>query len=470
MVESDPMADRPASMVVFERIDIPVFALDTDWRFTYVNDRARALLADDRSLSGQVIWDALPGVVETDVPETFHDAATTGETRTTSVPLDEERWVELQAFPEEDGLSVLMQDVTERHRQREERRRYELAFAAADDPIYVLDHDGIFREVNRAMVELTGYTKTNLLGNSMAMLIDPDELDRAERRIRETVIEGDASVGTVEVPVETEEGDRRRCEINVALLPDSKGTVGVIRDVTERHQREQRLAVLDRVLRHNIRNEMNVVMGRAKIAARQADPEVGEHLDKILEKAEDLVSVSQAVRRFSDAIDPSVGSARPREVVDSLGLVVENLRAEYPEAELQLLVREPGWMRAYESALAGVEEVIRNAIEHADVETPEVNVTVDATGPPNDEDGWLSIQVADNGPGLPSSEREVLTEEGETQLTHASGIGLWLVNWAITKSGGRLDFTENEPRGSVVTIELPRAAPPSRGEDGDPPT
>jgi PAS domain S-box-containing protein len=462
------VSDDPQRTAAFERVERPVFSLDGEWRFAFVNDRARRLLGNGRPLEGRVIWDVLPGVMDTDLPGTFHDARTSGETRRTTVPLRDDRRVEFQVFPGEGGLSVLLEDVTERHRQRQQRRRYEAAFSAADDPIYVLDEAGRIREVNEALLSLTGYEESELLGERMSVLLDDDELDRAERRIREAVVEGDQSVGTVETEIRTAGGRRRTCAINVAVLPDEggiSGSVGVMRDVTDRRQREQRLSVLDRVLRHNIRNEMNVVMGRARIAEGQADEEVSEHLRRILAKAESLVEVSQAVRRFADAIDPGLGSAQPRDAAESVKLIVEDLREEHPDAEVRLVIREPAWMRAHESVFTAVEELVRNGIEHAETESPTVDVTVDARGRP--DRGRVEIEVADEGPGLPTAEREVLTEGAETQLDHASGIGLWLVNWAITKSGGELSFRENDPRGSVITVELPRAAPPGEGDEGE---
>lgn len=450
-------------LAAFERIERPVFALDPAWRFVYLNDAAREFLAGS-DLEGDVIWDALPGVMDTGLPETFHEARTAGETRRTTVPMGDDRRIEFQAFPGDDEeLTVLMQDVTERYRQRQHRERYEAAFTAADDPIYVLDGEGRMREVNDAMVELTGYDREALLGRSMALLLDPEEMERAERRIRETVLEGDESVGTIETTVETAAGERRSVAVSVALLPEDHpvtGTVGVIRDVTDRRRREQRLAVLDRVLRHNIRNEMTVVMGQAQVAERKASDEVVDHLEKIEAKAQELTDVSQAVRRFSDALDPDLGTARPRDTVDVVTSTVEDLREEH-DADIAVTVREPAWMRAHESVTAAIEEVVRNAVVHVEDRDPEVWVTVDATGPPGE--GEVVVEVADNGPGLPEAERKVLTGGEQTQLTHASGIGLWLVNWAVTKSGGGLSFDENDPRGSVVTVRLPRVAPPDDG-------
>ena len=54
----------------------------------------------------------------------------------------------------------------------------------------------------------------------------------------------------------------------------------------------------------------------------------------------------------------------------------------------------------------------------------------------------------------PAVDREVLLEGEEAPLEHGNGIGLWLVNWIVTRSGGRIAFDENDPRGRRVTLVL----------------
>ena len=74
------------------------------------------------------------------------------------------------------------------------------------------------------------------------------------------------------------------CLANIAVLPcedEFRGTDGVLKDITERRRREQRMEVMDRILRHNLRNEMNVVRGRAEMIRRNTDGAVDEHLDEI---------------------------------------------------------------------------------------------------------------------------------------------------------------------------------------------
>lgn len=66
-----------------------------------------------------------------------------------------------------------------------------------------------------------------------------------------------------------------------------------------------------------------------------------------------------------------------------------------------------------------------------------------------------TVEIADNGPGIPKSEWEIIKIGQETPLLHTQGIGLWLLYWATTALGGSIEMASNEPRGTVLTFEVP---------------
>ena len=69
-------------------------------------------------------------------------------------------------------------------------------------------------------------------------------------------------------------------------------------------------------------------------------------------------------------------------------------------------------------------------------------------------DGTPRLCVADNGPGVPDRERELLTGAGETQLEHGLGVGLWFVNWAVNQLGAELEFEQANAEGTVVVVRF----------------
>jgi signal transduction histidine kinase len=217
--------------------------------------------------------------------------------------------------------------------------------------------------------------------------------------------------------------------------------------------RQQRLEVLYRVIRHNLRNEMSVILNYADIAAGMSENEQVEMAaDTITETGRKLTSLSEKARQIQNALD----TAEETEPVDAAAVArrsVDAQREEFPDVEIRTEIPDEEVSAAAVPALElAVENVIENAAKHNDAEEPLVDVSVSGT----DERVFLS--VADTGPGIPEQERNVLTKGRETALEHGSGLGLWLVYWVVDRSEGTLRFDDNEPRGSIVTMTLERPA------------
>jgi PAS domain S-box-containing protein len=106
---------------VLERITDAFFAVDSRWRFTYLNRQAeRILQRRSEELLGQSLWDKFPDAVGSRLYEKYHEAVESG----TSVHFEEfyealDHWVEVHAYPSEEGLTVYFRDVTERKRVQE---------------------------------------------------------------------------------------------------------------------------------------------------------------------------------------------------------------------------------------------------------------------------------------------------------------------------------------------------------------
>ncbi|QFU82034.1 PAS domain S-box protein [Natronorubrum aibiense] len=159
----------------------------------------------------------------------------------------------------EDGRQRMVginNDITERKQRERELERYETIIQAIGDPVYTLDASGTFQFVNDAMEPLAGYEPTELIGTDVSDLLPPDELELARELVRDLLREG-TPYEAFEGDIITADGDTIETETHVALLPmddgEFTGTAGVIRDITERKERERELErstdLLERVQR-----------------------------------------------------------------------------------------------------------------------------------------------------------------------------------------------------------------------------
>jgi signal transduction histidine kinase len=229
----------------------------------------------------------------------------------------------------------------------------------------------------------------------------------------------------------------------------------VVRDVTRRRLRGQRLTVLNRVLRHNLRNRMTSIIGRAELLT-DADRDEDELAEGILTTADDLVTLGERAREVEQimSVTPRAGEAtRLATVVES---VIETVGAAFPAVAIRTDVDPNLSVPVDERILEPVlRNLVENAAEHNDAETPTVDVTADVDP---DRPDAVAVTVADNGPGIPERERAVIRDGEESPLEHGSGLGLWAVYWGVTRTGGDLSFVAEEPGGARVVVRLPRGA------------
>lgn len=213
----------------------------------------------------------------------------------------------------------------------------------------------------------------------------------------------------------------------------------------------QQLSVLNRVLRHDIRNDANVILGYADRIETQY-PDASDHTQIIQERASNLVELGNKARDIEHLLNREAWSRESIDVVPILERQAAELTQEYPSLAVDLDVPESQYVLALPMLAAAIEEALTNAVEHNDASRPRVEVRVETCT--RDGAEWVDIRIADNGPGLPDEELAVLERECETDLQHASGLGLWVIKWATKASGGEVTFQRTQPRGTVVTLRL----------------
>ncbi|RLM50795.1 histidine kinase N-terminal 7TM domain-containing protein [Halorubrum sp. Atlit-28R] len=292
---------------------------------------------------------------------------------------------------------------------------------------------------------------------------------------------GGGSRETVQVDAADGAG-RRTYAVSVSRLTDPNGThVGytvVLSDVTERERRRQQLEVLNRILRHNLRNDAGVVRGYGEILRdRLDDPELVRMADAVERRAGALAALGEKAGTVERLLaDSDAGATDVRDLVRA---VVADARDRDPDAVVELAVAgEPDaetdgggaadWTTHVrpDALRAVVENTVENAVGHHDGEGTEredggawVRVSLrragGATGGSEGDDPRFVLTVADDGPGIPDHEVEAVESGRETALEHGSGLGLWVVAWGAAAVGAEVEYAEREPRGTRVTVSIP---------------
>lgn len=344
-------------------------------------------------------------------------------------------------------------DITEQKEREQELKQYERIVETAPDPIYVLDETGDFTLVNEALAAAVGCSKEELIGTSIGDQLESADAEESLQRIM-ALSDEESDSPPLDLTLSTPDGTRDY-EVNIALSGDDQRgdaprTVGVARDVTDIKEHKRRLSVMDRVLRHNIRNKLNIILAHSNFLTEYPDQDIQNRAETILEAGESLESLSESARRFKASTHPNQSSIRTTNVADCVTHVVDEAQRQFPHATIRVHQEAEVWAEVHEAFELALTELVENAIRHSDRSAPTVEITVEK------HESTVSVQVSDDGPGLTDMEQNVVLEGEETALEHGSGLGLWLVRWTIANSGGTIDVRNNDPTGTVVEARVPR--------------
>ena len=346
------------------------------------------------------------------------------------------------------------EDVTDKRRFKQDLTLFKKAAEGSEKAIFITDPDGTIGYVNPVFERMTGYTASEATGRNPRILKSGQHDDAFYADLWEQITAGD--VWEAELTNQTKHGEL--FEVSQKIIPamgkHGKITqfVAIMQDISEEMLTRQTLDVLNRVVRHNLRNSLTVIDGHAELLASAEMDAESRHasIEAIRNQAKSMHKIAQTTDDIRAIYDP-----KDEQRWDRLNfeMLFEAYQRRYSDAELTVSIDgdEPMYVRNADLLEQAIDEAVENAVKHGDQSPPEVALTIDRDSDPD----RVYISVADNGPGIPDFERRVIESGEETPLQHSLGIGLWMMNWVATTLGGELTISDNDPRGSVVTFQLP---------------
>ena len=308
--------------------------------------------------------------------------------------------------------------------------------------IEMVDLRPIVRQVNHAFVETFGYDAEEVIGNSLNEYLVPDEtvaeavkLDRrtASGKENRMVLSRQTANGLREFEYQSQP---------FTIFNNRKYAVAVYRDVTADRRSRKQLQVLHRVLRHNLRNGLSVIIGTAEHILDQTNsPPVAESAERIITASEKLQGMSEQSNEVTTALSKT--SERPIDVAS----LVRSVATE-ANVPVETRVQADAAVQGGVGLQIALQNIVDNSIQHTPADTHViVRVTIDG------DDALL--QIIDDGPGIPAVERAAVFDDEEiTRLQHGSGLGLWLARWVCEAAGGKMVYERRDGQ-TVVTLRVP---------------
>jgi len=307
------------------------------------------------------------------------------------------------------------------------------AFEASDTALVVVNNQHNISDINPAASELFSKSALDCIGSPFDELL-PKTVDSNDFRESEPTIFRMPNSDTVIEAVMTTATD------------DSGTAIGrtiVFTDITSERRRQQRIQVLNRILRHNLRNDLNAAKGYVGVMA-DGGSETDIYQHKVETILDDLVTIGKKAQSTEKVLNAEPLSDSPTQLGVLVQDAIDSVRSEYDSVSVTGSV--PASITVHiNSTVIGlvIEELIENAVRHTN---SEIIISYDVNS--------TTLIVADHGPGIPEHETTTLDRDKETDLQHGSGIGLWLVKWGVERFGGTVVFDTDET-GTQVQVIFP---------------
>jgi nitrogen-specific signal transduction histidine kinase len=484
---------------VLDRMSDAFYTVDEEWRLTYHNEKAgevlRSAMGDDGdvdSLVGLNLWDEIPEAVDTPFYDYYQEVMRTREPVTFEEfyePLD--TWFRVRVYPSESGFSVYLWDSTQQHRKTEmleERERIlrDIHTVTADTERTFDEQVDDLLDIGRQVVGTSYATLSRIRGEEYefeAVSADDDSIEAGDTTAlaatncertaaqQKTLVLSNVAADAPDLTDKTGyEEWGIACYLGAPVLVEGEvyGTFCFYDDepraeefsewqvtivdllsqwlsyeLTRQHTQERlqrqndKLEEFAAIVSHDLRNPLSVLSGYLDLAESDGDPAHFERCRGAVEQMEALIEDLLALSKAGEHIDEQTQT--------DLATAVDESWQRVDTTDHHLDARVSGTIEADESRLTQLlGNLFRNAVEHGGD-----TVTVGDLS-----DGFY---VADDGPGIPSSQREAVFEPGHSTVPEGTGFGLNIVKqvadahgWdvAVTESetgGARFEFTGVEP-------------------------
>jgi PAS domain S-box-containing protein len=464
---------------VLETMSAAVFLKDTDGQYLLMNQACRELFGvDEGAVAGSTDDDFFPPAVVRKARSDDRRVVENGTVIETEemVPTaagDTVRLTRKSPVYDADGevtaVCGVSTDITgQKQREQELQRlkeRFELAVEGANLGVWDWDVPTGEVEFSEQWARMLGHSPDEVDSRfeEWEKRVHPDDLGRVTDALDEHVA-GGTDYYDVEHRMRTADEDWMWIR-SVGEVVERAGNgepiraVGIHLDIDERKQYEKRLErqrddleVLNKVVRHDVRNALNLVLSYGGVLQDHVEPGGEEHLKQILEAGRDAVDITRTAGDVTEVLIRSETDRSPVAIRSVLEEQADDARASHERAVVSIDGTVPDAEVLADDMLASVfRNLLNNAIVHNDKDVPEVTISATA------DDEVVRIRVGDNGPGIPADRTETIFEEGQKGLdSEGTGLGLYLVRTLVDRYDGTVRVEDNEPEGSVFIVELLR--------------
>ena len=356
-------------------------------------------------------------------------------------------------------IVLISRDVTHRVNRevklREHQRRDRLFLEHSKDTMGIITRNGVWTYINEQGKKLMGATSFDeIIGTSLFDYIAPQDY----KLLKESLDSRDSS--DLEISLIRKDNDSKRAEVQLipTVFKNRDVSLIIIKDITEQRKTEDQLQVAEKLsvigqmaagIAHEIRNPLTAIKGFTQLLSEHPAEEAEDYAEIILDE---LARIESIVGDLLVLAKPQASNLSNVDLISLVNGVVNllNPQATLSDAFIKIKTDSPSiYLDCEPDKIKQVLiNLIQNSIE-AMTKGGEILVVI------SKEIGQASIQVIDQGSGIPEDRLTKLGEPFYSTKEKGTGLGLMICQKIIKNHGGKIDFSSIVHEGTTVTITLP---------------
>ena len=440
---------------ILESIGDAFFRVENNWLVTYWNKEAEKMLSTPKNkIIGQYLWDVFADSIGSFSYIKYHESLETNQ----RVLFEDfypalEKWFEISAYPSDNGLSVYFKDITERKLSqihlKESEKRYSELFRLNPQPIWMFDLETYrFVQVNKAAIDLYGYSEKEFLQKTVFEMRAPEELPAFKKALEKQSGDDAYIAGKFNHITKTKKIIQVEVQSKLVSMNDKKYRLAIIKDVTEKNRTEQEITKAIIKTQENERYEIGAelhdnicqILASTHISMGVLAKSVNPCGMDLFQQCRDYINLAtQEIRNLSHRLAPAFFNDSTLE--EAFGILLNNANIEkkynvtlyFDEAANDSNINRDLQLNLYRI----LQEQLRNILKYAGCKNIEVDLLV--------RNHKIKMRIADDGVGF-----DLNAVKG--------GIGLSNMRRRVELFCGKFDVFSSPGNGCELVIDIPLKA------------
>ena len=346
----------------------------------------------------------------------------------------------------------------------EQRRRYlETILENVAAGVIALDEHNRIATINRFAEELLAIQPAAFLGREYHEVLPRQHAQIVESFLAELDATGRSTIER-HLRVTIRRGETLSLQVNVTRMVDERGrSIGfvILFDNLTNLEKAQRLAAWQEVARriaHEIKNPLTPIQLSAQRLRKRYLDRIGEDRDIFDQCTATIVAQVDEIKKLASEFSDFARMPKLRRETNDLGRLAEEVVFLYQEAHRTLTItcRIDPALPLFPFDAVQVKRVLINLLDNAVTALGDGGAIEVRVGPaPERETPMAMLRVADNGPGIPADVRLRIFEPYFSTRKSGTGLGLAIAHTIVSEHGGTIRCRDNQPTGTVFTVELP---------------